>query len=143
MNVLYRLAADAVVVLHCAYATFVVVGLIVILFGLARRRPWARNVFFRVLHLAAIVVVAAESVCGIACPLTTWEQELRTLAGEATYEGDFIATWVHELLFFDAEPWVFTVCYVAFALVVLATFLFAPPRWRSHEGTSGTNANAV
>ena len=130
MRLLYRLAADAVVVVHCAYVAFVVIGLIAILIGLALRRQWARSVVLRTLHLLAIVVVAGEAVCGITCPLTTWEQQLRTLAGEASYHGDFLATWVHELLFYDAPPWVFTVCYVAFALVVLGTFLFAPPRWR-------------
>ncbi len=44
-------------------------------------------------------------------------------------EGDFIASWVHRLIFYQAEPWVFTTLYITFGLVVLATFLFAPPRW--------------
>jgi polyferredoxin len=131
MHLFYRLAADAVVVVHCAYVAFVVVGLVAILIGLAGRRRWARNLVFRMLHLLAIAVVAGEAVCGITCPLTTWEQRLRTLAGQASYQGDFLATWVHELLFYDAAPWVYTVCYAAFALVVLATFLVAPPRWPS------------
>ncbi len=135
MRGLYRLAADAVVIVHFAYVAFVVVGLLAILLGLAWRRGWARNCWFRSLHLLAIVVVAAEAMCGITCPLTTWEQQLRTLAGETADRGDFLADWVHRLMFFDAEPGVFTACYVLFGLVVLATFVLAPPRWAAKAPT--------
>ena len=129
MSLFYRLAADAIVVVHCAFVAFVVLGFVAILIGLVFRRCWARNPVFRTLHLVAILFVATESVFGIPCPLTTWEQQLRDLAGEgASYRGDFIAAWVHAFLFYDAEPWVFTVCYVLFAALVLAAFLFAPPR---------------
>jgi len=128
MTLVYRITADAVVLVHFAYVAFVVIGLLAILLGLACRQRWARNFWFRCLHLLAILVVAAEAVCGITCPLTTWEHQLRALAGETSYHGDFIEAWVHRLMFFDAEPWVFTVCYVLFGLVVLATFILAPPR---------------
>ena len=137
MPVLYRLAADAVVVVHFAYVAFVVVGLLAILIGVARRRPWARNFWFRTVHLLAIGVVAAEAICGVTCPLTTWEQDLRSLAGESTYRGDFLATWAHHVLFFNAPPWFFTICHLGFALLVLATFVLAPPRWpwtAPHQG---------
>jgi len=55
---------------------------------------------------------------------------LRQRAGQRTLEGDFIAGWVHRLMFFQAEPWVFTTAYVAFGAAVLATLVLAPPRWR-------------
>ena len=82
MNVIYRLTADAVVLVHFSYVAFVVVGLLAILLGLVCRWGWVRNVWFRLLHLLAILIVAAEAVCEITCPLTTWEQHLRTLAGD-------------------------------------------------------------
>jgi len=126
---LYRLTADLIVVVHAAYASFVVLGLAAILVGIARKWEWVRNLWFRLLHLLAILLVVAESLWGVMCPLTTWEQSLRTRAGQAAYRGDFIANWVHELLFFDAPPWVFTVCYTLFGMAVLATFIAAPPRW--------------
>ena len=128
MNLLYRLAADLIVVVHFAYVAFVVVGLLAIFVGIALRWPWARNLWLRSLHLLAIVIVVAEAVWGITCPLTTWEKQLRLLAGQANYRGDFIASWVHDALFYDAQPWVFTVCYALFGLLVLATFVLAPPR---------------
>ena len=71
------------------------------------------NFWFRVIHLGMIGVVVAESLAGITCPLTDWEKQLRRLGGQAGYAGDFIGHWMHRLIFFHAEPWVFTAGYVA------------------------------
>ena len=130
MQLAYRVAADAVLVFHISYVAFVLVGFLLTVVGILARWQWIRNFWFRSLHLAAILLVVAESLLGIICPLTMWESELRQLAGQTAYRGDFIATWLHDLLFIDAEPWVFTLCYTLFGLAVLATFVLAPPRWR-------------
>jgi hypothetical protein len=127
---LYRLAADLILVLHTSFIAFVVIGLILVLFGMALRWQWTRNVWFRVAHLAAIGYVVVQSLFGMVCPLTTLENYLRTRGGGAAYgEGGFIQHWLHKLIFFNAEPWVFTTCYTLFGLLVLATMWFAPPRW--------------
>ena len=129
----YRIAADTIVIAHTAYAAFVVLGLCLILIGIACKWHWIRNFKFRVIHLAMIGIVVAESLCGVVCPLTTWEKNLRRLSGQMSYDGDFLANWMHELLFYDFSPWVFTLLYSLFGLAVLATFILAPPRfppWR-------------
>lgn len=128
MSLLYRIAADAVVTLHVGFVLFVVLGQLAILVGILRKRPWVRNFTFRASHLLAISIVVAESFCGITCPLTTWEQQLRQLAGNETYSGDFIPNLLHDLLFVNAETWVFTMLYAAFGGIVLLTFIFCPPR---------------
>ncbi len=130
MQTLYRIAADVMVVAHFGYFTFVVMGFLLVLIGIVRRWQWIRNFWFRSLHLLAILIVAAEAVCGIKCPLTTWENDLRQLAGETIYQGSFVAKWAHAILFFDAEPWVFNVAHTLFGLIVLLTFVLAPPRWK-------------
>lgn len=130
-----RVLADCVVVFHAAFVAFVVVGLAAILLGLALRWDWVRNFWFRVLHLAAIGVVAAQALCGVICPLTTLENALRRLAGQQTYPGAFIGYWARRLIFFEAPPWIFTAAYCAFGLVVAATFLVGPPRWPRAAGT--------
>src|SRR5215471_12426323 len=127
MPTLYKLAADLVVIVHAAYVSFVVFGQLAILAGVVFRWVWIKNRPFRWLHLTAISVVVVESLFGIVCPLTTLESWLRSQAGQSTYAGDFIGHWVHEMLFYDAPTWVFTVIYSAFGLTVLATFLLAPP----------------
>jgi hypothetical protein len=124
----YGLLADLVVALHVAYVSFVVLGQLAILVGILARWRWVRNFWFRAAHLLAITIVAAEALLDITCPLTAWEDRLRLLAGQQGNRGDFLGHFLHEMIFFDCPPWVFTAVYVAFALLVLATFAFAPPR---------------
>jgi hypothetical protein len=50
--------ADAILVVHALFVLFVVGGFALVLAG-ARRWSWVRNRTFRVLHLVAIVFVAA------------------------------------------------------------------------------------
>lgn len=133
MPVLYRVAADGVVVLHAGYVLFVIVGQVLILIGILRKWSWIRGLWFRGLHLAAIGIVVVESLCGVVCPLTTLEKHLRDQAGQAAYPGDFIGNIVHEYLFYDADPQVFTIIYALFGLLVLVTFVIAPPRWKKRE----------
>ncbi len=128
MQLVYRITADAIVITHFAYVAFVVVGLLLILVGVLRGWSWVRGFTFRLLHLAAIGLVVAESLFGVTCPLTTWERNLRELAGQASYQEAFLARWVHAVLFYQTEPRVFTVAYVLFGLAVLATFVLAPPQ---------------
>jgi hypothetical protein len=124
-----KLLADLIVVLHATYVSFVVFGLVLILLGIALRWAWVRNFWFRIIHLVAIGIVVLEALIGLTCPLTHWEERLRAMAGEEGYAGDFIGYWAHRLIFYRAEPWVFTVLYVSFGLAVLAAFVLAPPRW--------------
>ncbi len=125
---LFRLLADAVLVLHVALVLFVVAGLAVIVVGNRLRWDWVNRPSFRLAHLATIVVVAAQAWLGVVCPLTTLEMGLRVRAGAATYEGSFIAHWLHALLYWEAPPWVFVVAYSTFALAVLAVWWRFPPR---------------
>jgi multisubunit Na+/H+ antiporter MnhB subunit len=123
-----RMLADLIVVVHATYVGFVVLGLVTILIGVAFRWKWVRNPWFRWVHITMIGIVVGEALAGIPCPLTVWEAQLRKAAGQVAYSGDFIGNWVHRILFFRFEPWVFTVVYVFFGVAVLATFILAPPR---------------
>lgn len=116
--------ADFVLLAHAAFVLFVVGGLLATWAGAALGKAWARNPWFRGLHLAAIAFVVAESLAGYACPLTTWEDALR---GAATGEG-FVQRWVRAALYWSAPPWVFTAIYVAFGALVAATWWRIPPR---------------
>jgi hypothetical protein len=143
----YRLAADAVVLVHGVFALSVVLGLVLILVGWIRKWDWIRNIWVRMIHLGMISIVVLESWLGITCPLTTWEQQLRAAAGEASYQGDFIANLVHQTLFAygDTAPWMFTAAYTAFGILVLATLLLAPPSYapRCESTPCDTQANTA
>ncbi|MCA9111121.1 MAG: DUF2784 domain-containing protein [Planctomycetaceae bacterium] len=133
MPMFYRLLADLIVVVHFAYVLSVILGLVAILMGRVLKWDWVRNRWFRGVHLAMILIVVLEAWIGFTCPLTTWENQLRSLAGQSTHKGAFIADYVHELLFIDAEPWVFTLCYTLFGTAVIASLFFVPPRWRKSQ----------
>jgi Protein of Unknown function (DUF2784) len=141
MESLYIVLADLVVVLHVGYVAFVILGELAVLLGILFKWDWVRNRTFRLLHLAAIGVVVFESWSGIVCPLTTWENWLREQAGQSVEQGDFIARWVHQILFYRADPGVFTWIYSAFGALVVLTLILAPPRLRTRRAPikSGTD----
>lgn len=135
MMAFYRFLADAVLFLHVVYVAFVVLGMAAILVGIALRWRWVRNFWFRTIHFLMIAVVVAESVCGILCPLTEWEDRLRELGGETGEPGSFIGRWLERLLFVDVSPSALAACYCAFAAAVLLTLVLAPPRWPKRKMT--------
>jgi polyferredoxin len=121
------LAADAVLAAHFAIVAFIVGGLVLTWTGAALRWRWVRNPWFRWLHLAAIVFVAAEALVGMACPLTLWEDALRAGASADSFAG----RWLRRLLFYEAPEWVFTAAYCAWAFATLVTLALVPPTRRA------------
>ena len=116
--------ADAILVVHAAFVLFVVGGLVATWIGLALDLPFARNPWFRGVHLAAIGFVVVETLLGYVCPLTIWESALR---GETSEKG-FIQKWIHAWLYWNWPAWVFNAIYVAFGGLVAWTWVRFPPR---------------
>ena len=86
---IYRLLADAIVVLHFAFLLFVVAGGLLVL-----RRPrlaWA--------HVPAFLWGAAIEFLGWICPLTPLENRLRELGGGSAYAGGFIDRYVAGIVY--------------------------------------------
>jgi hypothetical protein len=115
--------ADVVVGVHLLIVLFILLGVPLIYMGAALHWTWVRSWRWRLLHLGAILFVATESLLGIRCPLTAWEDTLR---GQRTAAG-FIERWIDRIIFYDAPAWVFTVAYIAFAALVLVTWISIPP----------------
>jgi hypothetical protein len=116
--------ADVLLVTHFLIAGFIVGGLVLVWLGAGCGWTWVRNPWFRYLHVAAVVFVAAEALLGIACPLTVWEDLLR---GGVRPES-FVGRWVQRLLFYRAPEWIFSAAYVAWAAATLITLRAVPPR---------------
>jgi len=135
---IYRVLADATVVIHGLLASFVVLGLLVVLVGRVVGWQWVRNFWFRSIHLGLIVTIVVFPLIGGLCPLTELENWLRKLGGGETYPGSFVAHWIHELLFVDVSPELIAASYCMFGVAVLLTFVLVPPSWprkraREHE----------
>ncbi len=86
---IYRIAADLVVLIHFTFVLFVVFGALVAL-------RWPRVLW---LHLPAAAWGALIEFQGWICPLTPWENRLRTLGGQAGYAGGFIEHYILPLLY--------------------------------------------
>jgi hypothetical protein len=143
MQKFYLIAADAMLIVHAMLVLFVVGGLLVIWTGHFLHWPFVHNFSFRVLHLMAIGCVTVQTLAGFDCPLTTWEDALRTKAGfESRYTEGCIAYWVHRLLFYEADQKVFAAIYVAFFGLVGASFVWIKPQtpawWKHWRKTTET-----
>jgi hypothetical protein len=125
---MYGYLADLLVGIHVAYVAYVVIGQLLIWIGWPLGWKWVRNPWFRWTHLAAIGFVALEEFAGMTCPLTDWEYALRELAGQPFSGETFLARLMHDVLFYQGPPWVFTAIHLLMAGLVLATFVLFPPR---------------
>ena len=129
----YRLLADILLVVHFAFVSFVVIGLLITWLGYFLRWIFVRNFYFRSAHILAMAVVLLESVFGVVCPLTTWEIQLRKLGGQVVYEDQtFMQYWIHKIMFFQLEPTTFTIIYSCFFTALVLSFIFVFPElpWR-------------
>ena len=86
---IYKLLADLVFLVHLAFVVFVVLGSIAV--WRMPKLAW--------LHLPAVVWGALIEFAGWICPLTPWEQSLRSLAGEQGYSGGFVEHYLVPILY--------------------------------------------
>ena len=128
----YRLLAVVVLALHAAIVVFVVGGLVLVIVGNLLGWQWVNALWFRLIHLGTIAVVAAEAWLGAACPLTTFEMWLRAMAQDTIFEGSFLEYWLQRFLYYEAPAWVFILTYSLFGLLVVAAWWHFPPQRRSH-----------
>ncbi|HZH43289.1 MAG TPA: DUF2784 domain-containing protein [Lysobacter sp.] len=124
------LLADAILALHVGVVVFVVFGEVLFLVGGVRGWRWVRGFRLRVVHLALMGFIALQAWLGALCPLTVWEQQLRTRAGQTAYRESFIEHWLSRVLYYDLPWWTFVAAYTAFAVLVAITWRFVPPQRR-------------
>ncbi|QEL15232.1 DUF2784 domain-containing protein [Limnoglobus roseus] len=127
---MYGILADAMVAAHVGYVAFVLFGQLAIILGAGMKWQWVRNPWFRGLHLLAIGIVVLEEFMGWRCPLTTWEEQLRLLAGQTIDGGTFMGRLLHDVLFID-DVWpvkAIQVLHVAFGVLVVQALIMCPPR---------------
>ena len=131
MNVAYNkylLLADGILLVHFALVVFVVFGFILIWIGYLAKWRFVRNAKFRICHMLIMGIVLCESLLGIVCPLTEWENDLRIKGGAGqSYETGFIQEWIQKIMFYDFSEGTFIVLYLLFFALILITFRVIPP----------------
>lgn len=101
----YALAADAIMLIHFLFIAFALLGSLLLL-------KWPRLIW---LHLPAVAWGAYVEISGRICPLTSFENAYRDLAGESTYGEGFITHYLGPVIY----PPNFTRGWAFFALGVL------------------------
>jgi hypothetical protein len=91
---LYRFAANAVMLLHYVFIAFVFVG------GFLLR--WWPGVIW--LHLPVLIWAVGIASIGWTCPLTPLENRLRVAGGGIPYEGGFIEHYITARRYPDGLP---------------------------------------
>ncbi len=129
----YQALADAVLLFHFGVVLFVLLGLPVILIGNHLNWAWVNRLGWRLVHLAAIAVVALQAWLGRYCGLTVLESSLRERAGQTGYDGSFIQHWVQRLIYYEAPMWVFIVAYTVFLALVAWAWWRYPPRRKARN----------
>ena len=140
---MYGFLADLMVFVHVLYVAFVIGGQLLIWAGWPLGWKWIRNFWFRIAHLAAIAYVVYEQAMDIRCALSIWEEHFRALAGQPTTGETFLGRMLHSILFYDAEPWVFSAIYYSTGSLVLLTLLLCRPRWPFGKRLAASPGNAA
>ena len=128
----YLLAADAILLVHFAFVAFVVLGFLLIWIGYILKSGFIKNAKFRLCHILAMGIVLVESLIGMICPLTEWENILRIKGGEGKeYTSSFIKEWIHRIMFYEFREQTFLVIYILFFALLFFTFWFIPPKLKT------------
>ena len=119
---LWRMAADALVLVHLSFILFVMLG------GLLLLR-WPSLIW---LHLPAVAWGIVVECLHLGCPLTPWENQLRRMAGQAGYDGGFIEHYLIPLIYpAGLTPQIQIGLGAIVVLVNLAVYTWLIWRWRN------------
>ena len=86
---LYRIAADGLLLFHLLFILFV-------LFGGLLALKWRALILA---HLPAVAWGVTVEVLHLTCPLTQWENLMRQAAGQTGYGGGFIEHYVWPVIY--------------------------------------------
>ncbi len=86
---LFRLAADTLVLLHLGFILLVLFGGLLVL-------KWRAALL---VHLPALAWGLAVEGLHLQCPLTDWENRMREGAGDAGYHGGFVEHYLWPLIY--------------------------------------------
>ncbi len=136
----YLLAADVILLIHFLFVAFVILGFIFIWIGYFTKQKFAKNAKFRICHILVMGIVLCESLIGMICPLTEWENYLRVRGGQdQVYETSFMKEWIHKIMFFDFSELTFVIVYALFFALILLTFRVIPLDLRKSSGRQSAN----
>jgi len=125
---LYKVLADIIVIAHLLWVLFMLEGFILTFRGFFKKEFFDRWLF-RILHLSGIVYVSILAALGRYCPLTLWENYLRSKYDIAlTYPGSFIIHYAERLLYPGINHLLIFIPTIIIAAFVVSVFIIRPPK---------------
>lgn len=121
--------ATVVLVVHLGVVAFNIFGMVAVPLGAWLRWRFVRGFWWRLVHLASLLVVALQALLGRACFLTIWQSGLEA-EQTSPVPPPMIATWINRLLYWPLPLWVFAALYVVVLVYVLLLWRWVPPRRR-------------
>ena len=124
----YKIAADVVILIHFLWLGFVILGFPVALYFNSAK--------WRLIHLAAVILMILMQVTRTICPLTYLEAWLKSGGNtKDLYPGAFIAEWMERLIYVEDMTLekIMYATMVYFALILLS-FWFRPLQFKKTAG---------
>ncbi len=108
---MYNILVNVIVLVHFLFILFVIAGGLLVI----------RFPRIALVHLPAAIWGAVIELSGWICPLTSFENHLRNLAGGSSYSGDFINRYL--ILVIYPENLTVTTQHFLGALVIIINFI--------------------
>lgn len=125
---MYNKLADALVALHFLWILFMLAGFFLTLYGIFFKKNILNWFWFRTIHLVGIIYVGTLSIIGQLCPLTIWENALRSKVNPGKiYSGSFIIHYAEQLVYPDVDPVLLQIATVSLGAFTLLAYLVSPP----------------
>jgi len=115
--------ADIVLAIHFCVVLFIVSGLILIPTGYWLSWDWIGLRKYRIAHLGMMILITLETLCGVTCPLTSFENYLRGI----DQSKSFLGYWLGKIIYWELPSLFFIILYcVVLGLIILMWRLFPP-----------------
>ncbi|MFL2932172.1 MAG: DUF2784 family protein [bacterium] len=116
--------ADFILALHFLIAVFITSGFFIIPVGYKLKWNWCKSFKIRTIHTIAILIVTAETVLGITCPLTSIENSFRGIYNSES----FLSYWFREILYWNLPMELFLFVYSVCLIWTIAMWKLFPPK---------------
>ena len=124
---IYKILADAIVVIHFCWILFMLLGFILTLGGFFWKRFFDKWLF-RIIHLCGIIYVTLLAVLRQYCPLTILENSLRPKCNTGVkYPGSFIVYYIEKLVYPDVDVSIILIPTIFIAAFTVIIFIIRPP----------------
>ncbi len=124
---LFRKAALATLYVHFVVVMFNIFWLIVVPVGAWQAWRFVHNYWWRLVHLLALMLVAAQTLAGRLCFLTSFQDYLQGQSGAPMEPPSLLTRVVARAVFWPLPDWVFAPLYVLALAFAAILWIAVPP----------------